>query len=101
MLFTVSFGACSLGIRSGCGQLYAMPACERACHASKTEAADIDIRMGKREHSQCVCTNGLRLPSGEGDAVGALSFFVPSLTGILAGILVVLALTKRARRAGR
>jgi hypothetical protein len=97
VLFTLSFGACSLGIRWGGGQLQAMPACEQACRAIHAEAADIDIRIGKRDHSVCVCTNGVRLPSAEGDTVGALSFFVPAVTSILAGILVVVALSKRAR----
>lgn len=98
LLFTGSFGACTLGVSAAGVHLYAMPACVQACHANHTEATDVAIRMGKGTHSECVCKNGLLLRSPEGSVVGAMSFFAPFVIGILAGILVLRAWSKRPLR---
>jgi len=73
---------CIQGIGAGLGAAYAMPQCERACRAIGIGATDFVIRMGKRQHSTCECSNGMHRPSAAVDAVGAISFFVTALITI-------------------
>ncbi len=100
LLFTAAIGGTVYGVRAVGTWSFVEPACEKACMASGAHFADVDFRVGKRDHqSLCLCTNGASVPSPDADTIATLSALAPIGLALLVTIVGITVMARRSRRA--